>query len=89
MAEQKQGKWSFTFTTNDGVGKIEVDAGHLFAFGKKIARNMVSAVEDVEKAALGKVKVELQYYDMTGSKNTFEFFMNENEFRAFKKTLGK
>ena len=89
MAEQKQGKWSFSFTTDSGVGKIEVDSENLWAFGKKIERKMVSAISDVEKAALGKVKVEFEYYDLMGNKNTLEFLMNENEFRALKKTLGE
>ncbi|MFH1056380.1 MAG: hypothetical protein V1717_01120 [Candidatus Micrarchaeota archaeon] len=89
MAEQKAGKWIFSFTTDQGAGKIEVGEDGLLAFGRKIGRNMVSAIRDVGKASLGKVKVEFEYYDFTGTKNTVEILMNENEFRAFKKTLGK
>jgi hypothetical protein len=89
MAEKKDGKWIFSFTTDEGIGKIEVDASDLFAFGKKIGRNMVSAVSEVSKASLGKVEVDFEYYDMMGSKNSVRLLMNENEFRALKKTLGK
>ena len=89
MAEQKDGKWFFTFTTDEGIGKIEVGADDLLAFGKKIGRNMISAVNEVSKASLGKVEVDFEYYDMMGSKNNIKLLMNENEFRALKKTLGK
>ena len=89
MAEQKGGKWLFSFTTDSGVGKIEVDADSLFAFGRKIGREMVSAVHDAGKAAFGKVHVEFEYYDLMGNKEVIEFLMNENEFKALKKTLGK
>ncbi len=89
MAESKEGKWSFTYTTNAGVGKIEVNADELTAFGRKIGRNMVSAVRDVAKASLGKVEVEFEYYDLMGNKEVMKILMNENEFRALKKTLGK
>lgn len=89
MAEIKQGKWSFSYTTQDGAGKIEMDVDGLMAFGRKIEKRMVSAVRDVGKAALGKVEVEFEYYDLMGNKETVKFLMNENEFRALKKTLGK
>ena len=89
MAEKSGGKWVFSFTNDGGVGKIEVGENDLLAFGKKIGRNMVSAVRDVAKASLGKVEVEFEYYDLMGNKNAVAFLMNENEFRAFKKTLGK
>ncbi|GEM_PF-4724429 len=89
MAENKEGKWSFTFTTQDGVGKIDVGTDDLMAFGKKIGRNMVSAVRNVGKAAFGKVEVEFEYYDLMGDKEIVKILMNENEFRALKKNLGK
>ena len=89
MAVKSGGKWVFSFTNDGGVGKIEVGEDDLLAFGKKIGRNMVSAVRDVAKASLGKVEVEFEYYDLMGNKNVVAFLMNENEFRAFKKTLGK
>ncbi|HLD63099.1 MAG TPA: hypothetical protein VI875_04490 [Candidatus Norongarragalinales archaeon] len=89
MAEGKNGKWSFTYTTNAGVGKIEVGEDDLNAFGRKIGRNMISAVRDVAKASLGKVEVEFEYYDLMGNKEVVKILMNENEFRALKKTLGK
>lgn len=89
MAEEKAGKWIFSFTNDSGVSKIEVDADNLIGFGKKIGRNMVSAVTEVSKKPLGKVEVDFEYYDMMGGKNNVTFLMNENEFRVFKKTLGK
>ena len=89
MSEGKNGKCSFTYTTSDGAGKIEVNADDLTAFGRKIGRNMVSAVRDVAKASLGKVEVEFEYYDLMGNKEVVKMLMNENEFRALKKTLGK
>ncbi|MEM4255068.1 MAG: hypothetical protein QXR53_01930 [Candidatus Norongarragalinales archaeon] len=89
MAENKQGKWSFSYTTQDGIGRIEINEDDLTAFGRKIGRNMVSAIRDVAKASLGKVEVEFEYYDLMGNKETVKILMNENEFRALKKTLGK
>lgn len=83
------GKKEFSIQMEDRIAKIEVDADELFAFGKRIGRNMVSAVESIGKVALGKVEVSFEYYDFTGNKETVSFFMNENEFLSLKKTLGK
>lgn len=89
MNEKPGSKVSFTIHMNDRIDKIEVDVDDLMVFGRKIAKNMVSAIEDVGKASLGKVQVDFEYYDFTGNKEKVSFLMNENEFHALKKTLGK
>jgi hypothetical protein len=65
--------------------KVEINAGkHVTA-----SRKSVTAVSQVQAQSLGKVLVEVTYYDMFGNAQRVQFSMHEHEFKALKKELGK
>ena len=83
----------FIVSSEEGTGSVEVgDENVVVVLGDKsvrFKRSYADAVEKLADLALGKVKVHLDYYDLLGSKESMEFGMNENDFRALKHLLGK
>ena len=82
----------FTVTDEDGIGTIEVYGDEVrLSLGKAttLKKNYVSGVIKKDSLALNKVSVELLYYDLFGNRESKEFSMAENDYRALKNLLGK
>ncbi len=74
------------------AGSLELSAQSLKVRGEKNTEIMLTHVVGFEKvgaAPMGKVNVELRYYDAFGNAETLSFAMREADFHALKKKLGK
>ena len=84
-----------SFSVQDGEkrGTIEFAGDTLtLRFGSRplaIKTNYIAAVEKNGDLPLSKVSATLVYYDMFGNKENVPFVINETDFRALKKRLGK
>ena len=85
-------KARFSIYLDKGRGSIEVfDDGVEVNAGRvlQMRNNYVVSLERGNKLPLSKVGAIVWYYDMFGNKESIAFAMNEDDFRALKKILGK
>ena len=76
------------------AGKITVyNDGIVIRTGRRdipVRANYVESVNPLAgEALLGKISVELSYFDMFGNSDTYSFAMHANDFRIAKASLGK
>ncbi len=85
-------KAKFSIYLDKGRGSVEVyDEGVEISAGKllQLRNNYVVSLERGNKLPLNKTGAIIWYYDMFGNKESSAFAMNEDDFRALKKILGK
>ncbi len=84
----------YTVYFGSAPGRISMYSdGIVIRNGKRDTPVRSNYVEQVTRLAgdalLGKVSVELSYFDMFGNREAVEVRMRENDYRALKKDLGK
>ncbi len=64
---------------------VEVSAGRLL----QLRNNYLVSIERGNKLPMTKVGATIWYYDMFGNRESTSFAINEDDFRALKKIIGK
>jgi len=89
----KTPQYSYVIFFKDGSkGHLDIYPDFVFlnvGHGRTISKNYITGLRKVGKQAMNRVGVEFEYYDFFGNKEIDNFSMNENNFLALKKNLGK
>lgn len=83
---------TFSAFFNTKSGTLELSESALRIRGEKnleVSLTHVVSFELLGPAPMGKVRVQLGYYDAFGNAESLPFAMREQEFHALKKRLGK
>jgi hypothetical protein len=84
--------YRYNIHLGDLRGEITVSEEEVAFSGPKnfrVRKGSVTAVEKLNSLPMAKVTAQLEYYDLSGFKNTVEFRMNEIDFRSLRADLSK
>ena len=84
----------YTVYYGTSLGKISVyPDGIVLKTGRKdipVRSNYVESVSrEMGEALLGKISVDINYFDMFGNRESVQIKMRENDYQALRKDLGK